>query len=80
MTDPLDALLATIATLESDDTDEPDQFPWVDAARWSPGTATVELPNDPYDVLPELDDGCVMVCDPARPWVVTLYQPPWWAE
>lgn len=77
MTGDLDDLLATIDSLESDD--EVDTFPWVDAARWSPGTATVELDADPYDTLPELDDGCVMVCDPLRPWVVVEYSPPWWA-
>lgn len=77
--DPLDSLLATIDSLELDD-DEVDTFPWHDAARWSPGVSTVELADDPYDVLPELDDGCVMVCDSARPWVVVSYTPPWWAE
>ncbi|MFV8275806.1 hypothetical protein [Mycobacteroides abscessus] len=73
--DPLDSLLATIDQL---DDDEPDDFPWTDAARWSPA-ALVELANDPYDVLPELDDGAVIVTDPERPWVVTVYEPPWWA-
>lgn len=73
MSTDLSDLLADIAELESDD------FPWADAARWSPGV-TVELEGDPYDVLPLMDDGCVMVCDPARPWVVTDYTPPWWAR
>lgn len=76
MTSDLDALLSTIAELE-DDTEE-DTFSWVDAARWSP--AVVER-DDPYgDTLEYLDDGCVMLCDPARPWVIVEYAPPWWAE
>lgn len=78
--DPLDGLLATIDQLDDDTDDEVDDFPWHDAARWSPGVSTVELADDPYDVLPELDDGAVMVCDPLRPWVVVSYTPPWWAE
>ncbi len=76
MTDDLDSLLATIDSLEDDDTDDP--FPWTDAAWWSP--AVVELPNDPYDTLPMVGDGCVIVCDPLRPWVIVEYQPPWWAR
>lgn len=80
--DPLDGLLATITELETDDTDEPDEvddFPWHDAARWCP---TEVHWDDPFgDTLPEFtDDGAVIVCDPARPWVVLEYQPPWWAE
>lgn len=75
MTD-LDDLLADIAALELED--EPDDFPWFDAARWSPAEAAWD---DPYeDSLQFEDDGCVMVCDPARPWVVVSYQPPWWAR
>ncbi|WP_078334899.1 hypothetical protein [Mycobacteroides franklinii] len=69
----VDDLLADIAELEAD------TFSWADAARWSPG-GRVELPDDPYDVLPLVDDGCVVICDPARPWVVTAYDPPWWAR
>lgn len=76
----LDALLSTIDALEAD-TDEPevDTFSWADAARWCP---TEVHWDDPFgDDLPEfLDDGCVMVVDAARPWVVTAYTPPWWAE
>lgn len=74
--DPLDSLLSTIAELE--DHDEPDLFPWHDAARWSPGVVSWD---DPYgDVLVFEDDGCVMRVDAARPWVVLEYAPPWWAE
>lgn len=72
--DPLSALLADIAELEAG------TFSWADAAVWTPGGATVELANDPYDVLPLMDDGCVIVTDPERPWVVTAYDPPWWAR
>lgn len=75
--DPLDDLLATIDQLE-DDTD--DTYPWTDAARWTPGASTAALAGDPYDVLPAPADGCVVVCDPARPWVVVEYVPPWWAQ
>ncbi|MBN7481037.1 hypothetical protein [Mycobacteroides abscessus] len=78
--DPLDALLSTIDALEADDTeDEPDLYPWVDSARWSPAALDWD---DPYDnPLPEFtDDGAVIICDPERPWVVLEYQPPWWAE
>lgn len=76
--DPLSDLLDDIDALEADD-DETDPFPWHDAARWSP---TVVTWDDPYgDPLPEfLDDGAVIICDPARPWVVLDYTPPWWAE
>lgn len=74
----LDALLDRIDALD-DDTDEPDTFPWTDAARWTPGVERAELRDDPYDVLPLPDDGCVVVTDPERPWVVREYQPPWWA-
>ncbi len=66
-------LLATIDALESDDDDEL-KFPWSDAARWNPA----EVARDDY--LEYLDDGCVLVCESARPWVVTLYEPPWWAQ
>ncbi|CPW95143.1 hypothetical protein [Mycobacteroides abscessus] len=78
MTADLDALLATISELE-DDTDEVDDFPWHDAARWCP--AALEW-DDPFgDTLPEFeDDGAVIVVDAARPWVVVEYTPPWWAE
>ncbi|EIC62263.1 hypothetical protein [Mycobacteroides abscessus] len=78
MGDPLDALLATIDALESDD-DEVDDFPWTDAARWCP--TEVEW-DDPFeDSLPAfMDDGAVIVTDPMRPWVVTAYTPPWWAR
>ena len=75
--DPLTELLATIDALELED--EPDPFPWHDAARWCP----TELAwADSYgDPLPEfMDDGAVIIVDPARPWVVLVYQPPWWAE
>lgn len=76
MTPDLDSLLADIDALEAED--EPDDFPWVDAARWSP---TVTAVDDRYGDLPAFaDDGCVMVCDPLRPWVVVEYSPPWWAE
>ncbi|MDO3357798.1 hypothetical protein [Mycobacteroides abscessus] len=78
MTDPLDALLDTIDALELDD-DDTDDFPWTDAARWCP----TELDwADPFgDTLPEFtDDGCVMVCELERPWVVVDYTPPWWAR
>lgn len=80
MTSDLDALLSTIDSLElDDDTDEVDDFPWHDAARWCPAELEWAAPYD--DAMPEFtDDGAVIVCDPARPWVVTLYQPPWWAE
>lgn len=58
--------------------DESDTFPWVDAARWRP---TAMADDDPYgDTLEYVDDGAVIVCDPLRPWVATLYEPPWWAE
>lgn len=80
MAGDLDALLAEIDALEAD-TDEPevDDFPWHDAARWSPAAITWDAPYD--NPLPEfLDDGAVIVTDPARPWVVVSYQPPWWAE
>lgn len=75
--DPLNSLLAEIDAL---DDGEVDTFPWHDAARWSPGGERAELDGDPYDVLGEVDDGAVIVCDPARPWVVLDYSPPWWAE
>lgn len=80
MSDALAELLAAIDSLELDD-DEPDVFPWHDAARWSPAAIEAEK-RDPYgDTLPEFtDDGAVMICDPARPWVVLDYSPPWWAE
>lgn len=84
MTDALDNLLATIDALEADtddddDTDEIDPFPWTDAARWCPTEVAWDAPYD--DTLPEFeDDGCVMVCDPERPWVVLVYEPPWWAR
>lgn len=75
MADPLTALLDTIDALELDD--EPDTFPWHDAARWSPGVAVAAVD----DTLPAFaDDGAVIVVDPARPWVVLEYQPPWWAR
>lgn len=70
----LDDLLADIDALEAD------SFPWADAAVWTPGGATVELEGDPYDVLPLPDDGCVVICDPLRPWVITDYTAPWWAR
>lgn len=75
--DPLDSLLATIDGLEDDE--EVDDFPWCDSARWSP---TAVAWDDPYiHSLPAFDDdGCVMICDPLRPWVITEYTPPWWAE
>lgn len=73
MSADLDNLLADIDALEAD------TFPWADAARWSP-SVTVELADDPYDVLPMPDDGCVVVTDPERPWVVTDYTAPWWAR
>ncbi|WP_100462557.1 hypothetical protein [Mycobacteroides abscessus] len=73
MSADLDALLDTIDQLESD------TFSWADAAVWTPGV-TVELADDPYDVLPMPDDGCVVVTDPERPWVVTDYTAPWWAR
>jgi len=78
MGDPLTELLATIDALESDEP-EVDDFPWTDAARWSPAAITWA---DPYDnpLLAFEDDGCVIICDPARPWVVLVYEPPWWAE
>lgn len=74
--DPLTALLDTITELELDD--DVDTFPWTDAARWSPGVALEALEAD--EPLQFADDGCVMVCDPLRPWVVLEYQPPWWAR
>lgn len=76
----LDALLATISELELDDTDdEVDTFSWADAARWCPTELEWAAPYD--DQLPAFtDDGAVVVTDPARPWVVVEYQPPWWAE
>lgn len=72
----LDSLLDAIDQLD-DDTDDP--YPWTDAARWSPAVASAP---DPYgDPLPAFDDdGCVIVCDPLRPWVVLVYEPPWWAR
>lgn len=76
--DALDDLLATIAEL---DKDEVDDYPWVDAARWSPGELgdhTFPPPHDGHVAFAE--DGCVLVTDPLRPWVVTEYQPPWWAR
>lgn len=60
-TDGLDALLADIDALEADD--EPDDFPWTDAARWSP--VIVVLESCAY--LEFADDGCVMVCDASHP-------------
>ncbi|MFT8179309.1 hypothetical protein ACLXNF_17165 [Mycobacteroides chelonae] len=69
----VDDLLADIAELEAD------TFSWADAAVWTPGGGA-ELADDPYDVLPLPDDGCVVICDPLRPWVVTAYAPPWWAR
>lgn len=76
--DPLDELLDTIDALELE-ADEPNLFPWTDAARWCPTEVSWDDPWD--DGLPEFtDDGAVMVCDLLRPWVVTLYTPPWWAE
>jgi len=78
VTPDLDALLETIDALtdESDD----DLYPWVDAARWSPEAVEWEA-DDPYgDTLPQFtDDGAVIITDPDRPWIVTEYQPPWWA-
>ena len=77
MGDPLTELLDTIDALETED--EPDTFPWCDAARWSPAALEWAAPYD--DALPEFaDDGCVIICDPMRPWVVLVYEPPWWAE
>lgn len=79
MGDPLTELLATIDQLDDDTDDEPDLYPWTDAARWCPTEVDWAAPYD--DQLPEfMDDGAVVICDPERPWVVTLYQPPWWAE
>lgn len=77
MTGDLDDLLDTIDALEADT--EVDEFPWHDAARWSPAVAES---RDPYgDTLPQFtDDGAVIITDSARPWVVVDYQPPWWAE
>lgn len=76
MGDPLTELLDTITELESDD--ERDDFPWCDAARWCPTEVAWDAPYD--DTLPAfLDDGCVIITDPMRPWVVVEYQPPWWA-
>lgn len=78
MSDALDDLLSAIDQLELDD-DEPDPFPWTDAARWCPAEVAWTAPYD--DGLPEfLDDGAVIVTDPMRPWVVVAYTPPWWAE
>jgi len=77
MTADLDTLLDTIDSLELDD--EPDTFPWVDSARWCPAALNWADPFE--DSLPQFtDDGAVVICDPMRPWVVTVYQPPWWAE
>lgn len=78
MTGDLDSLLATIDEL---DDDEPDDFPWTDAARWCPTEVEWEE-NSPYgDTLPEfMDDGAVIVVDAERPWVVLVYEPPWWAR
>lgn len=78
MTGDLDALLDTISELEADD-DETDDFPWTDSARWCPTEVTWD---DPFgDQLPEFaDDGAVVICDPAHPWVVVEYTPLWWAR
>lgn len=76
MASPLDALLDTIDALEADD--EPDLFPWHDAARWSPAASVAAVDDDTMPAF--ADDGAVIVCDPARPWVVLEYQPPWWAD
>lgn len=82
MTSDLDALLLAIDALEADDaeleSEDEDTFPWTDAARWSPAVVAAD---DPYgDPLPAFDDdGCVMVTDAARPWVVRVYEPPWWS-
>lgn len=73
----LDDLLDAIDQLEDDTEPEVDPFPWCDAARWSP---TVACTPDPYGNLPAfMDDGAVIVVDAARPWIVTVYEPPWWA-
>lgn len=77
MVDDLDTLIETIDHLEEDE--DTDTFPWCDAARWCPTEVAWDAPYD--DPLPEFtDDGAVMVCDPLRPWVVVVYEPPWWAE
>lgn len=74
--DSLDSLLATIDQLEADDEDT---FSWADAARWCP--AALDWADPFEDSLPEfMDDGAVIIVDPARPWVVTAYTPPWWAR
>lgn len=72
MTTDLDSLLDRITELEAD------TFSWADAARWSPGGTG----DDRFygDAVEFLDAGAVAVCDPARPWVVTSYAPPWWAR
>lgn len=78
MTADLDTLLDTITELESDDDDDTDDFPWTDSARWCPAALDWAAPYD--DAMPAFeDDGCVIVVDAARPWVVVEYQPPWWA-
>lgn len=77
MTADLDGLLATITELELED--EVDTFSWADSARWCPTEVAWDAPYD--DQLPAFeDDGCVIVVDAARPWVVLDYSPPWWAR
>lgn len=73
-TDAVDDLLADIDQLA-----EVDDFPWSDAARWSPSVGSVSVDGLVYDDM-HGDDGCVLMCDPERPWVVVLYDPPWWAR
>lgn len=62
----LNELLADIAALEADESDD---FPWHDAARWSPGTGWIVEP-EPDEPPPEVWEDAPMPDLTTTRWVM----------